>query len=304
VCRDRGIEKHYCTGGTLHLQARRTDASLSTLLRPVVQGPLDMSEGMLRGDVPAAYAAFSRTARIYPGSIVAYMVAERARRLNRAQEALRVLRVLRVLNLDHAELRGWRDNWREMGCALHMTGDYSAVLAMTHLVGQRYPASGDLLAAEVRALAALGRVDSVSAVLPMVDVRPGALPSLVGAMYLLAAKEFVVRGDAACADQCARWAVVLYQATATQVRLGGRLRALRLVGQHDAALRAVLPFNDTISAHRSSLADLGLSQAADGSGGWRGVAPPSDVCAPFPRAKNVSGVAGQSPVEAIRMTGV
>jgi len=48
-------------------------------------------------------SALTRTARITPGSIVEYMVAESARRQNRPQEALRVLS---ALNPDHGELRG------------------------------------------------------------------------------------------------------------------------------------------------------------------------------------------------------
>ena len=227
---------------------------------PVEQGTLDMIDGLLRGDIPAVYAAVSRTARITPGSIVEYMVAESARRLNRPQEALRVLR---RLNPDHGELRGWSAYWREMGYALHMTGDYAGVLAMTRGARKRYPDSGELLATEVRALAALGRVDSVNAVLAKVDVRPGALRELVGAMYVLAAEEFVLGGDAAGAGRCARRAVAWYQAAAHRARRGGYVRALRLAGQHEAAWRAVVPFADTISTGTSSLEDLGMAQAPD-----------------------------------------
>jgi len=95
-----------------------------------------------------------------------------------------------------------------MGYALHMTGDYAAVLAMTRGTRKRYLEFGELMAIEVRALAALNQVDSVSAVLAMVDVRPGARRELVGAMCRLAAEEFAMHGDTASAGQCARRAIV------------------------------------------------------------------------------------------------
>ena len=227
---------------------------------PVEQGTLDMLDGMLRADIPAVYAAVSRTARITPGSINEFVVAETARRLNRPQEALRVLR---GLNSDQGELRGWRSYWREMGYALHMTGDYAGVLSMTRATRLRYPDFDELLAAQVRALAALGRVDSVNMVLAMVDVRPGALRKRVGAMYRLASEEFMMRGDTAGAKQCAQRAVAWYQTPSNSAHLAGYVRALRLAGQPAQAWRVVQPFGDTVSAGTSSLEDLGLSDAQD-----------------------------------------
>jgi len=227
---------------------------------PVEQGTLDMLDGMLRADIPAVYAAVSRTARITPGSINEYVVAETARRLNRPQEALRVLR---GLNPDQGELRGWRSYWREMGYALHMTGDYAGVLSMTRATRLRYPDFDELLAAQVRALAALGRVDSVNMVLAMVDVRPGALRKRVGAMYRLASGEFMMRGDTAGAKRCAQHAVAWYQTPSNSAHLAGYVRALRLAGQPAQAWRVVQPFGDTVSAGTSSREDLRLSDAQD-----------------------------------------
>src|SRR5690606_20089274 len=52
---------------------------------------LDMVAAWIRGDDDAAYEAALRQARLAPGSIGEYQVAEQARRLNRPRESLRVL---------------------------------------------------------------------------------------------------------------------------------------------------------------------------------------------------------------------
>ena len=150
-----------------------------------------------------------------------------------------------------------------MGYSLHMRGDYAGVLAMVQEAKVRYPASAELLAAEVRALTALSRLDSVNRLLVATDVRPGPLRDRVGAMYRLAAGECVRRGDMACAAQSARRAVVWYQAAANRARIAGYARALRLAGEPESAWRVLLPFSDTVSAGTSSLEDLGLSDAKD-----------------------------------------
>ncbi len=229
-------------------------------LGPVEQGTLDMLDGLLRGDLPAVYSAVSRTSRITPGSIIEYMVAETARRLNRPQEALRVLR---GLNPERGELRGWRAYWREMSYALHMTGDYAGVLAMTRTQRVRYPDSEELLAAEVRALAALGEADSVHVLLSSVDVSPGALRSSVGVMYRVAAEEMLLHGDSARAARCAERAVAWYEVAANRGRLAGYARALRLAGRSEDAWRVVVSLGDTISASTSSLGDLGILPVQD-----------------------------------------
>lgn len=229
-------------------------------LGPVEQGTLDMLDGMLRGDTPAVYTAVLRTSRITPGSIVEYMVAESARRLNRPHEALRVLR---ALHPDHGELRGWRAYWREMGYALHMTGDYAGVLAMVRDAKRRYPASDDVLAAEVRAMAALGYADSVQGLLASVDMAPGVLRERVGAMYRLAGEEIAMRGDSASARRFAGHAVAWYETAANRGRVAGYVRALRLAGDTERARRIVASLGDTISAGTSSLVDLGILNALD-----------------------------------------
>ena len=161
--------------------------------------------------------------------------------------------MLRGLNPERGELRGWRAYWRETGYALHMTGDFAGALSMAREARLRYPDSDELLAAQVRALAALGHVDSVEeTLLAAVDAGPGALRDGVGALYRVANEEFALRRDSVSALRCARRAVAWYQEKPNSGRVAGYVRALRLAGASDEAWRLIAALGDTISAGTSS----------------------------------------------------
>jgi tetratricopeptide (TPR) repeat protein len=157
---------------------------------------LDMLQAWIRGDDAAAYEAVVRQARIAPGTISEYQVAEQARRLNRPREALRVLQGLRP---DRGELRGWRPYWREITAAHHMLGNHRRELAMARRARSLHPDDPEMIRYEARALVALGRVGDAEA---LVDVRLSSAsrgyPS-PGAFMLLVAGDFSAFGHAAAA---------------------------------------------------------------------------------------------------------
>lgn len=122
-------------------------------LAPLEAATFDMTDALLRGDLAAAYDASVRQARLAPGTIGHYMVAELARRMGRPLEALSVLD---ELDPERGELRGWHPYWRERTYALHLLGRYAdeaeAARRAIRTAPQRSLSHSYLL----RALAALG----------------------------------------------------------------------------------------------------------------------------------------------------
>ena len=143
-----------------------TDSLLAPLsasrerLGPLEEGTLDMVLGMLRGDYGAAYVGMREAARIAPGTINEYMVAELARMLNRPSEAVSVLE---GLGGERGELRGGTAYWRELVWSHHMLGEYEQALAAARRARGWYPQDAFILSLEVEALAALGQVGEVRA---------------------------------------------------------------------------------------------------------------------------------------------
>lgn len=125
---------------------------LRPTLGPLEAATLDMVQSLMRHDLSAAHKAVAKQARIAPGSIGEYMVAELARRRNRPTDALKVLR---TLGQDRGELRGWRPYWRELTYALHMTGAHTDELSAARQARSRYPDDRDTHTYVIRALAAL-----------------------------------------------------------------------------------------------------------------------------------------------------
>jgi tetratricopeptide (TPR) repeat protein len=242
-------------------------------LGPVEQGTLDMLNGVLRGDLPLVYRSVSRIARITPGSINEYMVAETARRLNRPAEALGILR---AMGAERGELRGWSAYWRELTYAQHMLGDFESALATARIARVRYPDDATIITAEVRALAALGRADSVIQRVEAVRARGASSERRVGALYRVAAEEMLTRrgldastGNSdrhADAMRMAERAVSWYASQNDLNMRGGHIRALLLLDRvNEAATLASQQTRpqrvDKASSARlpSNFVDLGLA---------------------------------------------
>jgi DNA-binding SARP family transcriptional activator/tetratricopeptide (TPR) repeat protein len=175
-------------------------------LGPLELATLDMVLAWLDGDNDAAYQATLRQARLAPGSISEFQVAEQARRLNRPGEAVRVLT---KMGAERGELRGWFPYWRELANAHHMLGDHAAELRAARQARDLYPGNPRALMHEVQALAGLGRVSDVDR---LVQERLG-IPSMAwpnpGDLMAIAARELRAHGheDAALTflDRALEW---------------------------------------------------------------------------------------------------
>jgi DNA-binding SARP family transcriptional activator/TolB-like protein len=185
--------------------ARRADRSRDQL-NAFEAATLDMLMGWLRGDDQAAYEASVRQARIAPGSIGEYQVAEQARRLNRPAETVRVLT---ALGPERGELRGWFTYWRELTDANHMLGKHRAELRAARRARALHGPTPRVLHHEVKVLAALGRVGDVHARIQDRLASPSRDAPDPGSLMATAARELKAHGRpaeaAALYERSAAW---------------------------------------------------------------------------------------------------
>ncbi len=187
--------------------AQRVMASLTAervRLGPLEQSTLDMVQGLLAGNLPMAYDAVVRQARIAPGTIGEYMVGELARKMNRPAEAVSVLR---ALGPDRGELRGWRPYWQELTFAEHLLGHHDAELIAARDAMQRYPDDITIAGYELRAQAARGDRASVTAALARLDASLASLGERA-TLRVMSATEFVAHHPSdsrAMASAVAAW---------------------------------------------------------------------------------------------------
>jgi tetratricopeptide (TPR) repeat protein len=111
----------------------------------------------------AMYAAARCMVQAAPGSDDARReVALNALRINRPAESKQLLE---QLDRQHGLLKQWDNYWFYLSHAYHMLGDYTGELEVARQGLQRLPGDGNLKWVEARALAALGRIDDVKALL-------------------------------------------------------------------------------------------------------------------------------------------
>jgi tetratricopeptide (TPR) repeat protein len=128
-----------------------------------------------KGDYAAAYEAQLRVPQLMPGGIAHWGFGNSALDVNRPKEALRVFR---ELDPERGELRGWFFYWRDLARAYHRLGECRAELRVARRARQLFPDAPEIPGIELRALAALGRVDEVQALLQVQAARGARLAPL------------------------------------------------------------------------------------------------------------------------------
>src|SRR6266700_3816094 len=183
-----------------------------------------------RGDGAEALRAARAMVSLAPASEARYLVAEDAMALNRPREAADALI---TLGPDRGFTRGWWVYWYDLTTALHLVGDHRAELKQALEGSRRFPDNPQILSTQVRALAALGRVEEMRRrVAASVNLPPvqGWAPVDV---LLLAAVELRAHGHAAAADttlaQARDWLAARPPAEAgSEARQWNRDQALRV----------------------------------------------------------------------------
>jgi len=173
-------------------------------LSPLDQHYLTWVLAQTRGDRQRALETAREMAAIAPNSETLWLVAQCALALNRPRE---MANALTALGPDRGLFRGWSVYWFYLSFAHHLMGDYGRELKDALEGRRRHPDELTVLAAEVRALAALGRTADVSERLieaPSLPPQPGWSPADIA---LLAAFELAAHDHRADAPAASRWAV-------------------------------------------------------------------------------------------------
>lgn len=152
---------------------------------------LDMVRAWLRGDWGAAHEAAMRQARLAPGSIAHFQVAEEARRLNQPEKAVDILT---QIDPNRGEMRGWIFYWLELTRAYHRLGHHRRELEAAQKARVCHPNHPVAQLMELRALSALGRVEEVQRCLNQSLARPQGRVPQPGALMREAALELRAHG--------------------------------------------------------------------------------------------------------------
>jgi len=194
------------------------------------------SEAWLRSDQIGALRTARRLTEIVPGSDYLKLGAQAALLLNRPREAIEFL-----TQADPASggLRPGRFYWRALNEAYHLLGDHEQELKVARRARQQYQVNLGAREDEIRALAAMGRIDEVNAAIEERQVlEPEGAPA---DLMWIAAWELRAHGYRAVGMQMLQrrieWlesqpAEVLEKVTLHRVRLA---TSFMLVGQLDAA---------------------------------------------------------------------
>src|SRR6266480_2799835 len=173
-------------------------------LSPLDQHYLTWVLAQTRGDRQLALETAREMAAIAPNSETLWLVAQCALALNRPRE---MIAALTALGPDRGLFRGSSVYWYYLTFAHHMVGDHRRELKEALEGRRRHPTDFAVLAAEVRALAALGRVGEVNERLveaPSLPPQPGWSPADIA---LLAAFEQSAHDHRTEAPAASQWAV-------------------------------------------------------------------------------------------------
>ena len=173
-------------------------------LSPLDQHYLTWVLAQSRGDRQRALETAREMAVIAPNSETLWLVAQCALALNRPRE---MMAALTTLGPDRGLFRGSSVYWYYLTFAHHLVGDYHRELKEALEGRRRHPTDFAVLAAEVRALAALGRAADITERLveaPSLPPQPGWSPADIA---LLAALELAAHDHPADAPVAGRWAV-------------------------------------------------------------------------------------------------
>src|SRR5436853_388339 len=157
-----------------------------------------------RGDRQRALETAREMATIAPNSETLWLVAQCALALNRPRE---MVAALATLGPDRGLFRGWSVYWFYLTFGRHLEGDHRRELKEALEGRRRHPTDFAVLAAEVRALAALGRTADISERLveaPSLPPQPGWSPADIA---IMAALELAAHDHQADAPAAGMWAV-------------------------------------------------------------------------------------------------
>src|SRR5437867_9218930 len=192
--------REFATADSIAHAVERSPGRLS----PLDQHYLTWVLAQTRGDRQRALETAREMAVIAPNSETLWLVAQCALALNRPRE---MIAALSALGPDRGLFRGWSFYWFYLTFGYHLVGDHRRELKEAREGRRRHPADFATLAAEVRALAALGRAADITERLveaPSLPPQPGWSPADIA---LIAALELAAHDHRADAPAAGAWAV-------------------------------------------------------------------------------------------------
>ena len=183
-------------------------------LTPYERYRLDECRVLIRGDHATAFESALLALGVMPGSVDATIdAAGEALNTNHPREAVRLLS---EVDPEHGWLRDWEHYWWMLTSSDHMLGDYRRELADARRSRRLFPALLTTLANEIRALAALGRIDDVQRDLDeSVTLRSSGWFTHLFLM-VMTAQELRVHGHEAAAQSVFQRALAWHDALSTQ----------------------------------------------------------------------------------------
>jgi tetratricopeptide (TPR) repeat protein/TolB-like protein len=178
---------------------------------------MNVVTSVLRGDYAASYRSAARLAELAPNTLAHWQLARELLALNRPAEALRVYA---KLDPHRGELRGWSLYWIKLAEAHHLVGDYRAELRAAREMRRLFPATGNAVRLELRALAALGRVRELTRVLDDHLAAPLDGPLWTGQLLLSTSGELRAHGHDEAAARLIERSVAFHEALPDTGRAG------------------------------------------------------------------------------------
>jgi tetratricopeptide (TPR) repeat protein len=205
----------------------------------------------LDGNRQEAYLAIKEGLERVPSAGQRYQLGWEAIKMNYPHEAVEVYS---ALDPNHPELRGWTAYWDRYARALHMIGDHGRELEVVRRGREMYPEQASFLFNELRALAALGRIEEIRGILEGVYETDPDPADAVSA----AALELAVHGNGAKAqalwDELLEWADAFYPDAATnRATRATYAEVLYRAGRYEEAFRiyeAILADDPTSVTYR------------------------------------------------------
>jgi DNA-binding SARP family transcriptional activator len=244
------------------------EASLESL-PPYDRLRLELLQATLEGDNPRAYLAVKQAASLVPGGSAHYSSGQRALGLNRPLEALEILS---TWDPTRKAFRQWTAYWNIVTQAYHLLGDHERELEVARRGRQQIPDRLEMLGYEVRALAALGRVQEVTQRLDE-SLSFRSSPRInPGRVMLWAAAELLTHGFQAGADSALVHFHAWYDALNPEARGQSNLRYLRAralyaQGRFESAREEFLDLSAEDPGDVNSLRYLGAIAARVGERG-------------------------------------
>jgi hypothetical protein len=231
-------------------------------LNPFEQSYLDWLTGYLEDNLSKMYQASSSLAEV--NATWSFQAGYDARRNNRPAEAVELLR---QVPKDSAVRLEWPSYWFRLIESYYMLGDHSRELKAAREDRKLIPQSWSFLQEEIKALAALGRMDELRRLIDQSYAFPGTGTGSPGGSIRRAAIELRAKGHLEEAALLFEEALSWYrsQPPEEQHELGAEIALTYYWADHrDDARQLYLRLHDENPLNRTNIRALGCLAARDG----------------------------------------